>query len=338
MYRGKSIAVVVPAYNEEKQIAGVIDSMPEWVDHIVIVDDQSKDRTVDVVRNYVSDRVVLLEHAVNQGVGGAIATGYCWARDHAIDLAAVMAGDGQMAPEELGRVLDPLVEDQADYCKGNRFFTGKAWDAMPKVRFFGNAGLSLLSKFVSGYWHVSDVPCGYTACNLETLNSIDFDKMYRRYGMPVSMLVLANMENLRVCEVPISPLYNVGEQSKLKVRKVTFTISALLIRLFFQRMWWKYVVRDFHPLVIFYLVGFILSATGGLLCLTLLFRNWRIIDFLYSPMPVGWIILAAVALISGLQFILFGSWFDMDYNKPNCVILKHRGRTSAKPEQVTTSA
>lgn len=324
MYRGHTVAVVVPAYAEETQISGVIQTMPDFVDHIVVVDDCSPDGTSNVVRKLADPRVVLIRHEINRGVGAAIATGYKWARDNAIALTAVMAGDGQMAPSELRRVLAPLVDDLADYCKGNRFFSGQAWSAMPRVRFFGNAGLSLLTKFVSGYWHVSDVPCGYTACTLYALQSLDLDRIYPRYGMPVSMLVLSNMARLRVCEVPISPLYNVGEKSKLKVSKVTFTIGALLLRLFFARMWGRYVVRDFHPLVIFYLFGVYLSTLGAGLGITVLFRNWDIVDTLYAPLPLGWLILTALSLISGLQFILFAAWFDMDYNKPNCVILNHR--------------
>lgn len=325
MYRGKSVAVVVPAYNEETQIARVIAAMPDWVDHIVVIDDCSRDRTSEMARATGSSRLVLLRHEKNQGVGGAIATGYKWARDNNVDLSAVMAGDGQMEPSELGRILDPLVDDLADYSKGNRFFSGKAWSTMPKIRFFGNAGISLLSKFVSGYWHVSDVPCGYTACTLEFLQNVDLDRIYRRYGMPVSMLVLANMENFRVCEVRISPLYNVGEQSKLRVRKVFFTISALMVKLYLQRMWWKYVIRDFHPLVIFYLLGFLLLGLGGVLSFSILLHNWNAFG-LGQPLPLGWIILAALLTTSGLQFVLFGCWFDMDYNKPNCITLHHRGR------------
>jgi glycosyltransferase involved in cell wall biosynthesis len=326
MYRSKTVAVVVPAYNEADRIRAVIETMPDFIDHIVIVDDASEDETREAALSCGAGRIVVLRHDANQGVGGAIVTGYKWVRERSIDLTAVMAGDGQMDPSELARVLDPLVDDLADYSKGNRYFGGEAWDAMPRVRFFGNATMSLLAKAVTGYWHVSDVPCGYAACNLEVLRTLPLDRIYRRYGMPVSMLVLLNIDNFRVCEVTIRPLYGVGEQSKLRVRKVVFTISWLMFKLFFLRMWQKYVVRDFHPLVLFYVIGMALLALGAALSVILLFRNWNIVPALYGPLQLGWIILAALCLISGFQFVLFGTWFDMDYNKPNCVVLRGRGR------------
>ena len=192
MYRNKSVAVVVPAFNEETQINLVIDTMPEWVDHIVIVNDRSRDRTSEVVRAnpvFASGRIELIEHEVNQGVGGAIATGYKWARDNGIDVAVVMAGDGQMDPADLPAILDPVVEDQADYTKGNRLVTGEAFRKIPKIRFFGNSILSLLTKIVSGYWHVADSQTGYTAISAEALAAIDWDRMYKRYGQPNDLLV-----------------------------------------------------------------------------------------------------------------------------------------------------
>ena len=166
MYRNKSVAVVVPAFNEQKRIDTVIKTMPDFVDHIVVVDDASRDRTAEVARATGSSRVVVIVLEKNQGVGGAIATGY---RVGARSQDRSDGGDGRRRPDGPGRasrVLDPLVDDLADYSKGTRYFGGEAWEAMPAIRFFGNALLSLMTKSVSGYWHVSDVPSGYTACTL----------------------------------------------------------------------------------------------------------------------------------------------------------------------------
>src|SRR4051812_13193346 len=137
MYKSKTVAVVVPAFKEETQIGKVITTMPSFVDQIVIIDDCSPDRTSDVVKDYQTreSRIVLIRHDVNQGVGGAIATGYKWARDHNIDVAVVMAGDGQMDPEDLPALLGPVVNDEVDYCKGNRLFTDEAFKRIPKTRF-----------------------------------------------------------------------------------------------------------------------------------------------------------------------------------------------------------
>ena len=197
MYEGKSISVVVPCYNEETQIANVIRTMPEIVDHIVIVNDKSPDRTAEVVRGMLAEypKVLLIDHEVNEGVGGAIASGYKWSRDNGIDVAVVMAGDGQMNPGDLPAVLDPVVSGEIDYSKGNRLFTGEAYKKIPKVRYFGNSVLSLLTKVASGYWHVADSQTGYTAINAKALKLIDWDQMYKRYGQPNDVLVKLNVDD-----------------------------------------------------------------------------------------------------------------------------------------------
>jgi glycosyltransferase involved in cell wall biosynthesis len=158
MYKDQKICVVVPAYNEETQIIRTVSTMPEFVDHIVVVDDCSKDRTCEVLKELQKTykTLVLINHDVNQGVGGAIATGYKWAKEHKIDVTVVMAGDAQMSPDDLPAILDPVVNNEVDYSKGNRLFTGEAYKKIPKVRYFGNSMLSLLTKIASGYWHVAD--------------------------------------------------------------------------------------------------------------------------------------------------------------------------------------
>ena len=146
MYKGKKICVVVPAYNEETQIEKVIDGMPEFIDHITIIDDCSQDKTASIVatRQESNPKINLIRHEINQGVGGAIANGYKWARDNNIDIAVVMAGDAQMDPDDLPAIIDPIAEDKADYSKGNRLTTGEAYRKIPKIRYFGN---SILTAF-----------------------------------------------------------------------------------------------------------------------------------------------------------------------------------------------
>src|SRR5882724_5917706 len=186
MYKNKIICAVVPAYNEETQIRNVITTMPACIDKIIIVNDCSRDNTKQVVeglkQQYLS--VILINHDNNKGVGGAIATGYKWARDNNMDAALVMAGDGQMDPSDLFTILDPVVDEGIDYSKGNRLFTGEAYQKIPKSRYFGNAFLSFLTKIASGYWHVADSQTGYTCINKKALHLIDWDKMYKRYGQP----------------------------------------------------------------------------------------------------------------------------------------------------------
>lgn len=281
MCRYKSGCVVVPAYNEETQISKVIETMPGFVDKLVIVDDASNDRAVEIVRKYQegNDRILLIEHEKNQGVGGAIADGCIWARDNDFDMAAVMAGDGQMNPDDLPALLDPVVEDRADYSKGNRLFTGEAYKKIPKIRYYGNAFLSLMTKVASGYWHVADFQSGYTVINRKALHTIDWNSMYRRFGQPNDLLVRLNVYNFRVADIPIEPVYNIGEKFRMSIFKVMFTISWLLLRMFFWRMKEKYIIRDFHPLIFFYALGVFFS------------------------------------FMSASLFTLFAMWFDMEANK-----------------------
>ena len=312
MYRNKKICVVVPAFNEEKQIGMVVSNLPDWVDHIVIVNDASTDKTGWVVRQLqeVEARIVLIEHEINAGCGGALASGYLWARDNHCDIAVRMDGDGQMDPEELTHLLDPVVEDRTDYAKGNRLFTGEAFKRIPKVRYFGNAFLSLLTKIASGYWHVADFQSGYTAINKRALNMIDWDRMYKRYGQPNDLLVRLNVYNFRVTDIPVEPVYNVGEQSGMKIHKVIFTLSWLLVKLFFWRMKEKYIIRDFHPLIFFYTLGGFFIFTTLMLIIRVLYYKTTIGYF-----PPTSSLATFFSFTSASLFVLFAMWFDMEANK-----------------------
>ncbi|WP_313950765.1 glycosyltransferase family 2 protein [Accumulibacter sp.] len=322
MYKNNSVVVVVPAYDEETQIARVIETMPDIVDMIVIVNDRSRDQTSEVIRQhpqYGAGRVTLLEHEVNQGVGGAIATGYMWSRDHDYDVAVVMAGDGQMDPDDLPAILDPVVDGQADYTKGNRLVTGEAFKKIPKVRFFGNSALSLLTKIASGYWHVADSQTGYTAINRSALRAIDWDNMYKRYGQPNDLLVKLNVAEMRVIDVPIEPVYNVGEKSGINVRKAIFTIGSLLIRLFFWRLKEKYIIRNFHPLVFFYAMSFFgvgLSAALFIRLIALWVGQGHIPEITF----LSWLFSFSL----GFNSLFFAMWFDYEENKHLNPPLKHR--------------
>jgi glycosyltransferase involved in cell wall biosynthesis len=312
MYRNKTIAVVIPAYNEEKLIGKVLQTIPPFVDHIVVVDDASRDRTGEVVkaRQKEDSRIIYIPHTKNEGVGGAITTGYKWARDKEIDISVVMAGDAQMDPKDLPKLLDPVVEGEVDFSKGNRLFTGKAWRVIPKTRYLGNAILSFLTKIVSGYWHIADSQSGYGAVALEVLKTIDLDSIYKRYGMPNDFLVRLNVYHFRVRDVSVNPVYGIGERSGIKIYKVVFTLSFLLLKLFLWRLKEKYVIRDFHPLVLFYLMGFVLTPVGVIFgCYLLIYR------ILAGSVAATSALFAAFFTISGLQSLLFAMWFDMEYNK-----------------------
>lgn len=287
--------------------------MPDYVDWIVVVDDDSQDGTAEAVRRYLSDqgeRLQLVQHKTNQGVGGAIATGYKWCRDHEVDVAVVMAGDAQMDPVDLPALLDPVVAGEVDYAKGNRLFTGDAWNQIPKVRYLGNSGMSLLTKIASGYWHVADSQCGYTAINLWALKTIDWDKMYKRYGQPNDLLVRLNVHGFRVRDVPVKPVYNIGEKSGIRPLRMIPKLSWLLFKLFMFRMWQKYVIRDFHPLLFFYAMGVGLLGPGAFLGLYLFFYR-----LLKGPIAPTSALFAVFLFVTGLQALFFAMWFDMEYNR-----------------------
>ncbi|MGI8421058.1 MAG: glycosyltransferase family 2 protein, partial [Gaiellaceae bacterium] len=262
MVEGKRVAVVIPAYNEEALIQATVAGVPGFVDRIYIVDDRSRDATVERVRAILDPRVELIEHERNGGVGAAIVSGYRRAIAERMDVTAVMAADNQMPPGDLITLVEPVARGEVDYAKANRLFTGQAWDEIPHYRYLGNAILSLLTKVASGYWHIADSQSGFTAVSLEMLELLDLEKIYPRYGMPNDMLVHLNVWNARVRDFPSRPVYGVGERSGIRLRKVVPTISWLLVKAFFWRLRVKYVIRDFHPLVFFYALGFLMTGLG----------------------------------------------------------------------------
>ena len=313
MFEKSTIGVVVPCYNEELLITQVLETMPDFVDRIYVVDDHSTDATVDKVKAFMQqhpERVELHQHEVNQGVGGAIATGYKAALKGRMDVTAVMAGDAQMDPEDLPRLIAPVARGECDYTKGNRLFRGDAWEIIPRVRYLGNSMISLLTKIASGYWHVADSQSGYTAIGLVALSRIDWDQMYKRYGQPNDLLVRLNVWSFKVRDVNVRPVYNIGEKSGIKPLRMIPKLSWLLWRLFVYRMVQKYVIRDFHPLLFFYLAGLVLFPTGAL------FGFYLLLMRIAGDVVAGTSALFAAFLVTmGMQFLLFAMWFDMEYNK-----------------------
>lgn len=312
MYSNKTIAVVVPAYNEEKLIEKALSSIPAFVDAILVVDDASEDQTSRVVKTMMESdpRIQLIVHGNNKGVGGAIVSGYKKASAMNMDVTAVMAGDAQMDPEDLVRIVEPIANGSADYTKGNRLFYGDAWNMMPHHRYLGNALLSLMTKFSSGYWHIADSQCGYTAISVVALQKIDLNKVYKRYGMPNDLLIKLNEHSFRVEDVHVRPIYNMGETSGMKLMQVAPRIAWILFKGFWQRLFIKYVVKDFHPLVFFYLLSFLLIS-ASLPLSARLFYVWAV----SGNIPDMNALALAFTLITGLQTLFFGMWFDMEYDK-----------------------
>lgn len=361
MYHNKTVAVVIPAYNEEKQIRMVVETIPAFVDRIIVIDDHSTDRTAEIVQTIIAgqiksdvsitpipaaiertlyneadvlltekqieekkhftpakientdpenERIILINHLRNAGVGASIATGYKWCKDHSVDCTAVMAGDGQMDPAELESIIQPVIDENIDYVKGNRLIHRSAWLVIPKIRFFGNSILSILTKIASGYWHVSDTQTGYTAISIKALHSIRLHDIYQSYGMPNDMLVKLNIAFCTLKEVEIKPVYRVGEKSKMKLMKVIPNISYLLFKSFFKRLWIKYLFRDFHPLFLLYHMAFVLF-----------FLMIPVVNIILQQVIAGRsvtfqsLIVFIFLFISSFQSVLFAMWMDMQDNE-----------------------
>ncbi len=326
-YRGHDVAVLVAAYNEGTQIGQVLKTVPDYVDHIVVVDDASIDDTAEVVtRSAEADpRILLIRLSENSGVGGALAHAYTWARDNGVDIAVSIDGDGQMDPSEMERLLDPIVTGHADYTKGNRLVEPKAWRDIPRVRLMGNAVLSLLTKMASGYWSVADSQSGYSAAGRVALERIDWNSMYARYGRPNDVLVLANVAECRVADVPVTPVYGVGERSSMKIARVTFAISLLLIRRFWWRLYQKYLLRDFHPLLFFYLLAAVTALASGGLFVRLL---WLWVA--NGSVPQITALALAFFTITSLNSLFFAYWMDMEANR-HLAVKTHLGWPDSKP-------
>ncbi|MWG33213.1 glycosyltransferase family 2 protein [Halomarina oriensis] len=315
MYRNNSIGVVVPAYNEAGLVGDVIETIPDYVDRAYVIDDRSTDETwteiqeaaarvnrrrteetsidaratvplatasesettlTDGGQNPVGP-VVPLRNERNMGRGASVKRGFEHALADDIDVVAMMDGDGQMDPEVLDHLLDPIVEDRADYTKGNRLMAGGGWAGMSRFRLFGNHVLSFLTKFSTGYWAVGDSQNGYAAISSEMLRRLDIDGLYADYGFENDILAKLNLLDARVADVPHPAVYG-NETSTIRYETFIPRVSVLLARNFGRRVESKYLRGGFHPIALCYafavaalLVGvvstaysFVLWAQGSL--------------------------------------------------------------------------
>ncbi|HVO23993.1 MAG TPA: glycosyltransferase family 2 protein [Candidatus Margulisiibacteriota bacterium] len=315
MYRDKRIALVIPAYNEERLIGRTLSGVPPLIDGIIVVDDASTDGMSAVVRQCMARdaRIELLQHQSNLGPGAGIITGYKRVLADGYDIAVVCGGDEQMPLEQIAHLLDPIISEKANYTKGNRFMAGAASLAtiprsMPLSRVVGNMLITMLTKVASGYYKVADVVDGFTAIDRVALERVDWDKAWRGYGYPMDFLIRLNAHGLRVTDVPRRAIYAPGErQSQIKGLRYALRVSPMLARGFFWRLWTKYVLWDFHPLVFFFFLGMLLLPSGVLFGCYLI---WRQLAGIGVSGPQA--ILAALLITTGCQFLLFAMLFDME--------------------------
>ncbi|WP_166790864.1 glycosyltransferase family 2 protein [Cryobacterium mannosilyticum] len=305
MYQGACIAAVVPAYKEEKMIALVIDTMPDFVDHIVIVDDCSPDDTSGVVERLHNDRVTLIRHEINQGVGGAIITGHKAAMELGSDVNVIMAGDAQMSPDHLPALLDRVTRDGYGFAKANRFFAPESFEGMPNYRVFGNIVLSFMTKLASGYWNLFDPQNGYTAIRTEVLRRLPLERISRRYSFENDLLIHLNILQVGAVDVPIPAVY-ADEVSSIRLSKVVPELLNLLGRGFWRRIWYRYVLWSFSPIALLLVLGMVLFGVGILVSIWIAFQVAGSV-----VATAATVMLAALPLMIGTQLLVSALQLDI---------------------------
>ncbi|MBI3783920.1 MAG: glycosyltransferase family 2 protein [Deltaproteobacteria bacterium] len=291
--------MVVPALNEAAHVRSVLQRMPPFVDQIFVVDDQSTDDTAVVAASCGDARVTVIRHPSRQGVGGAMVTGMRRALSEGADLIVKVDGDGQMDPEQIAALIEPLTRDGYDYAKGNRFLHGNALRQMPRPRLFGNFALTFLTKLASGYWHIFDPQNGFLAVRASALRGIDLDSVAHGFFFENDMLIRLNILNCRVKDVAIPALYG-SEESSLRIRRVLVTFPTLLLRGLCMRIWEKYMLRDFSAIAVFWLVGIPLIVFGG----TFGAWHWAQSWWTGHPASTGTVMLSVLPFLIGFELIL----------------------------------
>jgi len=305
LFKRYKIGVVVPAYNEEVLLGETIKGIPEYISRIYIIDDCSLDRTPSIIKNLTDQRVVSLRHEVNQGVGKSVIDGYKLALKENMDIVVVMDGDNQMDPIQMPRLLMPIIENKADYTKGNRLLTKESRKGMSSWRFFGNSLLSLLTKIGSGYWDLMDPQNGYTAASQKALKTINLDSVYTYYGYVNDVLIKLNASRMRVNDVVLSARYG-DEKSSINYRKYILRVAPMLFRGFLWRLKTKYILSSFHPLVFFYIASMILVPFG------FFFDIWILVEkIMQNVVSPNYPLFAAFSTLMGIQMLFFAMFFDM---------------------------
>lgn len=305
MYKNAVIAAVVPAYREELMIAKVIETMPDFVDHIVIVDDYSPDRTAEVVLAADDDRVTLIRHGVNQGVGGAIVTGHRTAMELGSDVNVVMAGDAQMDPNYLPDLLNKVTDDGFGFAKANRFYGPESFRGMPGHRIFGNVVLSFMNKLASGYWNLFDPQNGYTAIRTSVLRRVDLDRVSKRYSFENDLLIKLNILQVSATDVPIPAVYG-EEVSSIRLRKVIPELLNKLTAGYWSRIWYRYVLWSFSPIALLLFGGMFLTLLGTGIAI------WVVFQIASSVVATAaTVMLAALPLMIGIQMLIAALQLDI---------------------------
>lgn len=299
MLEGRKVAVVVPARNEAAHIGAVLRSIPDYVDIVIVVDDGSTDDTAAVATSVGDPRVRVVHNPGPHGVGAATLRGMQEALAAGAELLIKIDGDGQMDPRDAMQLLQPLIHGPYGYAKGNRFLHSDALRQMPLVRLLGNVFLTFLTKLASGYWHVFDPQNGFVAIRADVFSRLPWHRISRDFFFENDMLIQLNILGVRVKDVPLPARYGY-EHSHVRISRVLLTFPPRLLRGLCQRIWEKYVLRDFSPIAVFWLAGLPLLLFG------LMYGLWHWAESAYTgrPAPTGTVMLSVLPFLLGFELIL----------------------------------
>ena len=302
-----NITVVIPAYKVKKHILDVVKTIPRFISNIIVIDDKCPQDSGKYIESLDIDKVTVIYHKENQGVGGAIVSGYKKAIKLNADIVIKVDGDGQMDSSYMKSLIEPIINGFADYTKGNRFKDFKALKSMPKIRLFGNSALSFLVKVASGYWNMMDPTNGYTAISKKALDGLNLEELSKRYFFESDMLINLNIENMIVQDVSIPARYG-DEESSLSIKKVLYQFPPKIFKGLCKRIFYKYYIYDFNMASIYTLLGIPMVSFG------MLFGAIKWIESINSGIETttGTVMFSVLPIILGVQFLLQAISIDIN--------------------------
>ncbi len=315
MYRKLETAVVIPCYNEEKMITQTIKKIPEYIDHIIAVNDASTDNTIGVLNKLKKQygKLIVVDNKVNQGVGGALIAGYDYAiKNTKATAIGIVAGDDQFDSSYLKAMLDNFIDQSADYVKASRFFHREAFKTMPKYRQFGNIFISLLTKFSTGYYSITDITNGCGWLRREIIEKVDFSIVEKRYDYETSMLTALSIANAKVIDHAVPAHYG-DEKSTIKLIPTAWRNLKAVWKGFWRRIYYKYVLYGFHPVALFLFTGMFFLIISLLLAIFLLYVKL----FAHQSPTAGSVMLAVLPFILGIQLTLTALTIDVSNENNN---------------------
>lgn len=315
MFESARVAVVLPCFKSSRQVLSVLARLPSIVDRIYVVDDACPEETGVHVSSHLQDpRLVVIGHANNQGVGGAVISGYLAALNDGIDIVIKIDSDGQMDPALIPTFIAPIIEGRADYTKGNRFFELEALRDMPRVRLLGNAALSLVNKFSSGYWDVMDPTNGYTAIHTKVLRRMPLNKLSKRYFFESDMLFRLGTMRAVVMDIPMQAVY-ADERSNLRISSVLLDFPGKYLNRFLKRIFYNYFLRDFNAGSVQLTLGLFLFLAGSA------FGLWHWIHSISSGVAAtsGTVMVAAMPVLLGGHLLIGAMNYDIASVPKHCL-------------------